>query len=226
MGMETVDTEALDKADMERLAQGHDAGLNALMERHAGPLFQFLLRMLGDEQDANDLSQERFVRVYRQRERFDGSKFTTWLYTIASNLARNEYRRRARHPVVSLHAENPGAEGRLEDTLAAADSGTRTAAELQAQQPEDPGAEGRLADPLPAAGSGPRTAAELQEQQEAVRAAVQQLPDDLREALILCEWQEMSAAEAATILQTTSRAIESRLYRARRLLRDQLKRWL
>ena len=193
--METVDTEALDKADMERLAQGHDAGLNALMERHAGPLFQFLLRMLGDEQDANDLSQETFVRVYRHRERFDGSKFTTWLYTIASNLARNEYRRRARHPVVSLHAENPGAEGSLEDTL-------------------------------PAADSGPRTAAELQEQQEAVRAAVQQLPDDLREALILCEWQEMSAAEAATILQTTSRAIESRLYRARRLLRDQLKRWL
>jgi RNA polymerase sigma-70 factor (ECF subfamily) len=59
-----------------------------------------------------------------------------------------------------------------------------------------------------------------------VRAAVQDLPEDLREALVLCEWEDMSAADAAAVLQTTSRAIESRLYRARRLLKDRLKRWL
>jgi RNA polymerase sigma-70 factor (ECF subfamily) len=195
MGMETIDTEAVDKADMERLAQGHDAALNALMERHAGPIFQFLYRMLGNEEDANDLAQETFVRVYRHRERFDGSKFTTWLYTIAGNLARNEYRRRARHPVVSLEAENAQNEGSLEDIL-------------------------------PSRDAGPGEASETQEQHEAVRAAVQELPEDLREALILCEWEEMSAADAAAVLQTTSRGIESRLYRARRLLKDRLKSWL
>lgn len=193
--METIDTEALDKADMERLAQGHDAALNALMERHGGPVFQFLYRMLGNEEDANDLAQESFVRVYRHRERFDGSKFTTWLYTIAGNLARNEYRRRARHPVVSLQADSPDNEGSLESVL-------------------------------PSSNPGPREATESQEQQEAVRRAVRQLPEDLREALVLCEWQELSAAEAAAILETTTRAVESRLYRAKRLLRDQLKRWL
>jgi RNA polymerase sigma factor (sigma-70 family) len=193
--METVDTEAIDKADMERLAQGHDAALNDLMERHSGPIFQFLYRLLGDEQDANDLAQETFVRVYRHRERFDGGKFTTWLYTIAANLARNEYRRRARHPVISLQAESANTDGSLEDVL---------------HSPH----------------AGPREAAENQEQHAAVRAAVQDLPEELREALVLCEWEEMSAAEAAAILQTTSRAIESRLYRARRLLKDRLKRWL
>ena len=193
--METLDTEAIDKADMERLAQGHDAALNALMERHSGPIFQFLYRMLGDEQDANDLAQETFVRVYRHRERFDGSKFTTWLYTIAANLARNEYRRRARHPVVSLQAESADKEGSLEDVL-------------------------------PSANTGPRESVEAQERQNAIRAAVQELPEDLREALVLCEWEELSAADAASVLQTTSRAIESRLYRARRLLKERLKRWL
>ncbi|PWU18641.1 MAG: RNA polymerase subunit sigma-70, partial [Verrucomicrobia bacterium] len=116
--METIDTAEQDRADMERLAAGHDAALNSLMERHAGPVFQFLFRMLHDEEDANDLAQETFVRVYRHRDRFGSGKFTTWLYTIASNLARTEYRRRGRHPNVSLESEG-GVEGTtLADTLA------------------------------------------------------------------------------------------------------------
>src|SRR5437660_3359879 len=91
MGMATVDTASEDRADMERLAAGHDGALDSLMERHAGPVFQFLYRMVNDEAEANDLAQETFVRVYRHRERYDGGKFTTWLYTIATNLARGEY---------------------------------------------------------------------------------------------------------------------------------------
>ena len=53
-GMETVDTAEQDRADMERLAGGHDAALNALMKRHAGPVYQFLFRMLNDEEDADE----------------------------------------------------------------------------------------------------------------------------------------------------------------------------
>ena len=59
--------------------------------------------------------------------------------------------------------------------------------------------------------------------QAAVRAAVGKLPEDLREAIVLCEWQELSVAEAAAILETTPKAVESRLYRARQLLRERLK---
>jgi len=59
-----------------------------------------------------------------------------------------------------------------------------------------------------------------------VRAAVGKLPEDLREAIVLCEWEEHSVAEAATILETTPKAVESRLYRARQLLRERLKNWL
>src|SRR5690349_10235407 len=116
--MEAIDTQAQDRADMEKLSAGHDAALNDLMERHAGPVYQFLFRMLGNEEDARDLAQETFVRIYKNRERFDPSgKFTTWLYTIASNLARNEYRRRGRHPNVPLDAEEDSEQTGLSDVL-------------------------------------------------------------------------------------------------------------
>ena len=60
----------------------------------------------------------------------------------------------------------------------------------------------------------------------AVRSAVQSLPEDLREAIVLCEWDDLTLADAATVLQTTPKAVESRLYRARNLLREELKKRL
>ncbi|HWQ93648.1 MAG TPA: RNA polymerase sigma factor, partial [Clostridia bacterium] len=88
-----------DAQDMVRLAAGHDAALNALMERHGQKMFHYLLRSLQNEEDAADLAQETFVRVYQNRTRFDHKqKFSTWLYAIASNLVRDRFRWRARHP--------------------------------------------------------------------------------------------------------------------------------
>ena len=99
--------EALDRADMERLNSGHDAALNELMERHAPKLFNYLIRCLQNEDDAADAAQETFVRVYQNRARFDANqRFSTWLYAIATNLVKDRYRYRSRHPQVSLEAEN------------------------------------------------------------------------------------------------------------------------
>jgi RNA polymerase sigma-70 factor (ECF subfamily) len=194
--MDTTDASGLDGADMQRLAGGHDAALNDLMARHARPVFQFLCRMLGNEDDANDLAQETFVRVYHHRASFKpGARFTTWLYTIAANLARNHHRWRARHPNVSLDAESD----------ATGES---------------------IGDLLPASNPAPDSAAVATERAAAVRAAVASLPADMREVIILCEWQDLSSAEAAAILETTPKAIDNRLYRARNLLRDRLKPWL
>jgi RNA polymerase sigma-70 factor (ECF subfamily) len=194
--MDTTDAADLDRADMQRLAGGHEAAFNDLMARHARPVFQFLCRMLGNEDDANDLAQETFVRVYQHRASFrPGARFTTWLYTIAANLARNHYRWLARHPSVSLDAES----------------------ETSGQS---------IGEVLPSYDPSPDGAALATERAAAVRAAVATLPPDLREAIVLCEWQDLSAAEAAAILDTTPKAIDNRLYRARNLLRDQLKHWL
>ena len=194
--MDTIDPDALDRADMARLVGGQDVALNDLMDRHAATVFQFLCRMLGNEDDANDLAQETFVRVFQNCARFKPeARFTTWLYTIAGNLARNHHRWRARHPNVSLDAPGDHVEGSLSEVL-------------------------------PAAEVSPGEAAAKAERANAVRAAVQRLPEDLREAVILCEWQDLPVAQAAAVLQTTPKAVESRLYRARQRLREQLAAWL
>jgi RNA polymerase sigma-70 factor (ECF subfamily) len=152
--------------------------------------------MLGSEDDANDLAQETFVRVYNHRASFKhGARFTTWLYTIAANLARNHRRWLGRHPSVSLDAES-----------------------------ENTGQS--IGDVLPSTDPPPDSAALATERAAAVRAAVEKLPADMREVIILCEWEDLSAAEAATILDTTPKAVDNRLYRARNLLRERLKQWL
>jgi RNA polymerase sigma-70 factor, ECF subfamily len=194
--MDTTEADARDRADMARLAAGHDAALNDLMERHATAVFHFLGRMLNNEDDANDLAQETFVRVFRARETFRSTeKFSAWLFTIAANLARNQIRWRSRHPNVSLDAETGAAEQTLASTL-----------------------------PSPA--SAPNEQLLAGERTAAVRAAVNQLPADLREAIILCEWEEQSMTEAARLLNATPKAVESRCYRARHILRERLKKWL
>jgi RNA polymerase sigma-70 factor (ECF subfamily) len=194
--MSITNTDVHDRADMERLIAGHDTALNNLMERHATPVFHFLCRMVGNEDDANDLAQETFVRVFRAKESFrTNEKFSTWLFTIAANLARNHFRWRARHPNISLETEI----GEAEQTLGGM---------------------------LPASDPAPNEQALATERATAVRIAVGKLPEDLREAIVLCEWEERSVAEAAAILETTPKAVESRLYRARQILRERLKQWL
>lgn len=196
MATNTTEADALDRADMERLQRGHEAALNDIMERHATGVFHFLCRMLANEDDANDLSQETFVRVFRSKDSFQlNHRFTTWLFTIAANLARNHIRWRTRHPNVSLQSEPDSDQTTLEDTLASN---------------------------VPHAGDQTLAA----ERAAAVRRAVNQLPEDMREAIVLCEWEELSVAEAATVAGTTPKAIESRLYRARQILRAELRSWL
>ncbi|HVM47962.1 MAG TPA: sigma-70 family RNA polymerase sigma factor, partial [Candidatus Acidoferrum sp.] len=100
-------TDLEDREDMARLQAGHDAALNAIMQRHGERLFHYLLRQLSNETDAGDLAQEAFVRVYHHRARFDSAqKFSTWLYAIATNLLRDRLRWHQRHPEVSLDAES------------------------------------------------------------------------------------------------------------------------
>ena len=177
---------------MARLAGGHDGALNELMERHGEKLFHYLVRSLQNKDEAEDLAQETFVRVFQNRGRFDRrQKFSTWLYTIASNLVRDRYRWRTRHPQVSLEAQ---------------DSETGT------------GFGDRLADSR----STPSESFQSSERAEAVRRAVAELPEELRQPLILAEWEEKPQVEIATILGCTVKAVETRIYRARKQLREKL----
>ena len=181
-----------DVQDMSRLAAGHDAALNELMERHAEKLFHYLVRSLQNEEDAADLAQETFVKVYQSRTRFDRSqKFSTWLYAIASNLVRDRFRWRSRHPQVSLDAESDVTGDSFRNNL--------------------PGR-----DPTPSDGL------QRAERADAVRRAVAALPEELRQPLILAEYEERSHAEIGEILGCSAKAVETRIYRARQQLRASL----
>lgn len=181
---------------MSRLTNGHDSALNDLMERHANKLFHYLLRSLQNEEDASDLAQETFAKVYQNRTKFDErQKFTTWLYAIASNLVRDRYRWRSRHPQVSLDAENEEIGTILKDDLQTAEA-----------TPDE-----KLAS---------------DERAAAVREAIGALPEELRQPLILAVYQGMSQADIATILQCSVKAVETRIYRARQQLRTPLSQLL
>ncbi|HSK20362.1 MAG TPA: sigma-70 family RNA polymerase sigma factor, partial [Longimicrobiales bacterium] len=80
---------------------GEKRAFNELVSRYHVRLLNFIHRTIGDRERAEDLVQETFVRVYRHLHRFDQSKkFSTWAYTIAGNLAKNELRNRSRNPLV------------------------------------------------------------------------------------------------------------------------------
>src|ERR1700694_3898473 len=84
---------------------GEERAFQELVERYQTRLLNFIYRTIGDREKAEDLVQEVFIRVYRHLHRFDRSKkFSTWAYTIASNLAKNELRKRSRHPLALFQA--------------------------------------------------------------------------------------------------------------------------
>jgi RNA polymerase sigma-70 factor (ECF subfamily) len=188
-------TDELDRNDMARLVSGQDAALTSLMERHGERLFHYLLRQLNNESDATDLAQETFLRVYQNCARFRSEqRFSTWLYTIATNLVRDRFRWRKRHPQVSLEAE----------TEAGASLGDA------------------LADHV----ASPSEQVEINERAEEVRRAVQLLPVELRTPLILFEYEGLSHADIAAVIDCSPKAVEVRLYRARGQLRKSLEKTL
>lgn len=182
-------TEAAHESDEEAmlaLQRGDDLALNRLMLRWQVPLRSFLYRSTRNEPDALDLAQETFVRIYQHRARYRaGAKFSTWMFQIALNLARDHARRQRRRPTSPLD-EAPEA--------ASADDPGRAATDAEAAA--------------------------------AVRHAIAQLPDELREAVLLSEFQDLSHAEIAEIVDATPKAVETRLYRAREKLRGLLARHL
>lgn len=176
----------LDREAMARLASGEDLALNGIMERWRSRLIAYLYRFTGNEAAAIDLAEETFVRVYQGRLKFRaGQPFSTWLFGIAANLARNHLRWQRRHPTLPMEEAGEVTSG------------------------EDPG-----------------RSAEASEREKAVRAAIAELPPDLREALILGEYERLPHAEIARIAGCSPKAVERRISRAREILRNELSRYL
>lgn len=186
---------AADLNDMLALQAGDERALDRLMSRHKDALFGFIRGMVRDEEDARELLVETFTRVWTRRETFKApGLFKPWLYRIAGNLCCDQHRR----TVSRLRAF----EAWLTEAWRCWIEG------------------GEPADPRP----DPAESAATVESWIHIQRAVANLPCQLRAPMVLCGIEQLSQAECAEALGISEKAVETRIYRARRLLKAVLAR--
>jgi RNA polymerase sigma-70 factor (ECF subfamily) len=181
--------------EVTALIEAHLAGdpraFGLIVARYQVRLLNFVYRMIGDRERAEDLVQEAFLRVHRHLDRFDRSrKFSTWVYTIASNLAKNELRNRSRNPLVLFQA----IKAKFED-------------EDRPLQFED-------------TQSRPDDLFRKRHLREMVEQSVGRLPVHHREVFVLRELEGKSYEEIAEITGVNLGTVKSRLNRARTAFAD------
>ncbi len=187
---------ALDKVLVARFKDGDEAAFEEMVSRYWDRIYAMVLQLLRNSQDAEEVTQDAFIRAHRGLENFRGdSSFSTWLYQIATNLARNRYWywfRRKRDKSVSF------------DQTVGGDSDTTLAEIFQADI------------------ETPQDIAVTNEFQERVSAAMELLNVKHREVLVLRNVKSLSYEEIANELGISIGTVKSRIARARESLRDRL----
>ncbi len=184
---------------MLQVRDGSAAAFEELVLRYQQRLITVLEHLVGSRDWAEDLAQEVFLRVYRARKSYvAGAKFSTWLYTIANNIASNALRNRSRRREVSLELRGSGLSGAHPmERLLQASSGQMPARRL-----------------------------DKMEMREMIHLALRSLNDRQRMAVLLSKFEEMSYADIADAMELSPQAIKSLLSRARMNLREVLDAYL
>jgi RNA polymerase sigma-70 factor (ECF subfamily) len=175
---------------------GDEQSFALLLHRYRTPLVNFLYRMVRNREQAEDLAQEVFIRVYRAREDYvPSAKFTTWLFRIATNLALNSVRD-TRHQRMEVSLDAPV-------TVDSEEGDER---------------------PLDVAEKNPNIEEHLvqEAQREMIRHSIDKLPEKQRAAVLLHKYQELDYGEISKILECSESALKSLLFRAYETLRVEL----
>lgn len=177
-----------DEQLLERYRLGDRASFEQLIERYRLELFHFLARFIGERTGAEDIFQETFLQVHLSAGSFDAERrFKPWLFTIAANKARDFMRRRARRPAAPIDAPIAGG---------AAGEGQTFVDLMQADLP------------------APDEKMERAELQSLVQRTIGQMPEHLREILLLAYFQRFSYNEIADVLKIPLGTVKSRLHTA------------
>jgi RNA polymerase sigma-70 factor, ECF subfamily len=189
--------ELTDAAFVTRARSGDADSFRILVERHSRPLFRLAFRMTGNEQDAEDVVQESFLRAFRQLAKFDErASFGTWLYRIATNcsldLVRSKKRRSER-----MATAPEGAAGDLEDLVAA----------------------------LPSDSPTPERMALSGEVRDKVTVAMNELSATERTAFVLRHFEGMCIEDVSRVLGCQPGAAKHSVFRAVQKLRRALEPW-
>jgi len=188
--------ELSDEDVMERCAMGSEAGFRTLVQRYRTRIMNLVCRFINDRDRAEEISQEVFLRVFRNRERYRKSgKFSTWIFTIAVNLTKNEIRSRVRH---------------------------RGTFSLDAMEEESSGQGVTFPDAKPL----PDEDLNAHEIGQKVAEALRKIPARYREAVVLRDVEGLSYEEVGQILRIPGGTVRSRINRARLMLKERLKPYL
>lgn len=184
---------------VERALDGDIAAFEKLVSRYQNKIMGYVGRMVnGDREEAEDVTQETFIKAYRSLESFRGqSSFSTWLYRIATNLCIDRARTRKRRPQQAYSLDEP------------------------LDKDEEKG--GRE---IPDERYEPGKGVERDEMRAMVRETVAAMPEKMREVLIMCDLQGMPYEEISKILDVPLGTVKSRLFHARADLARRLRPYM
>lgn len=172
---------------------GDEEAFDRIVEHYSPQVYALLTRFLGPRDSREDLVQEVFLRLLRNRERYEPTaRFSTFLYRIVFNLAVNHTQR----------------------VLQREESIQRAGENFADEQPFAHLADSRV--------GAPSEQLEQNDVVVAVRAAIESLPESQRMALILAKYEEMPYADIAEVLGSSEKAVKSLIHRARETLRERL----
>jgi len=183
-----------EEALVARARSGNIAAFEQIVTAYEKRVYNLALRMMGNPDDASDVAQEAFLRVYSSLRSFRGdSSFSTWIYRIVSNICLDELRKRNRQRLAYLDEPVESEDG-----------------EMSKQVP----------DPSP----GPDDVLQQTETRECIQRGIASLHEDHRVIVVLRDIQGLSYEEIAEILGISLGTVKSRLNRARTALKERLQR--
>jgi RNA polymerase sigma-70 factor (ECF subfamily) len=172
---------------LRRYVAGDKDAFREIVTRYKDPLYAFLRRFLNQQQLAEEAFQETFLQLYRSRHSFEKDKpLRPWLFTIAANKARDVLRKQKREETVSISTMAEPTESSIDDVV-----NTLTSYEIT-----------------------PYDEAEKAERAEKVRQIIANMPENLREILILAYFEQFSYKQMADILSIPIGTVKSRLHTA------------
>lgn len=183
---------------IEKFLDGEVNAFNTLVWRWEKSLYNFILRYIGNREEAKDLCQRTFIRVYKNLGRLrNPQKFSSWIYQIAVNICRDEMKRRGRNNTLSLESLQEKSNGQ-----------TNMRPEIATASTIDPD-EALLNRDL----------------RDVLHRALGEIPEEQRLVIIMKEYQGLKFTEIAEILQTSVNTVKSRMYYGLSGLRKVFKKW-
>ncbi|MDZ7860258.1 MAG: sigma-70 family RNA polymerase sigma factor [Candidatus Krumholzibacteriota bacterium] len=175
---------------INRCLEGDEKSFEILLNKYKGPVFSICLRMVNNRDDAEDLSQDLFIRVFNMLDRYNPAfPFSSWIYRITSNLCIDFLRKKKRNRLLSTDQPIKGKDGTMQRQLVSKEI-------------------------------GPERKTEVSEKMKALEESIGMLPEPYRIIIILRHQQQLSYEEISDMLAVPLGTVKARIHRGRKMIVD------